>query len=369
MSGQFAVQQWDRELLEEFASALQRASSVNIGPEREFEVEFLGFDGRMRADAQLRLGGERPAVIVVELMRNGYPRDMRNAVWTLQEYTRTISQPPEVIMAVAAERLSPGARELLRARGIAYYDRSGSLYFKRGELTIDIDRPAKGADRARPASEFDGAREQVIHALLYTQGKPFTGLELATHAQTSQFTVSQTLHILEQKGLVVGQAAGRSAQRRLADPGALLDAWAAAWISRPERTTQWYFFAPNPATLATSIGWKLLKEEHIYDWAYTGAEAGNYLAPLLTNVDRLDVVVSPGRAQKIARAIQLQPAESGWNVRLIERAGAGDLFRRPIPDYDIPLASPFIVYLDLLKDDRGRNKELAQHLRVNVLKI
>lgn len=369
MSRQFAVQQKECELLEEFVAALERSSSVRVDSTREWDVQFRGFDGKMRLDARLGMQAPGEATIVVELIASGFPRDMRHAVWTLQEYVRGAAAPPKVIMAVVAERLSPGAREVLRAREIAYYDRSGSLFFKHGDITIDIDRPAKSAERGTLGSEFEGAREQVVHALLHTHGRPFTGLELASLSGTSPFTVSQTLRILEPKGLVEGQRAGRGAQRRLADPGALLDAWAAVWIRRPEPTTEWFFFAAKPGQMGSSIGWRLLKAAGISDWAYTGAEAGNYLAPLLTSVDRLDLVVPPGRALEIARAVPLQAAKSGWNVRLIERSGAATMFQRPIPEYDMPLASPYVVYLDLLKDDRGRNKELAQHLRANVLKI
>lgn len=367
MSGILAGQRQDRELLEEFVAALARAAPVQIAPDRQYEVGFRGFDGTMHLDAKLIVDGEPPAQIAVELMRSGYPRDMRNAVWLLQEYARLQGQE-EIIPAVVADRLSSGARELLRARGIAFYDRSGSLFFKRGDVTIDIERHTRPtAERARPGSEFYGAREQVVHALLARGPNPFTGSEIAEAAKTSVYTVSQTLTVLERQGYVSGKGAGRSAQRRLTDPGQLLDAWAKAWVSTPEFTSSWFLLARTPKLLATSLASKLL--QHGSDWAFTGAEAGNYIAPLLTSVDRVDVIVPRGHAYKLANAVGLQQAESGANVKLIERDGASELFRNKVPEFDIPVASPFIVYLDLLKDDRGRNKELAQHLRQTVLKI
>jgi len=45
-----------------------------------------------------------------------------------------------------------------------------------------------------------------------------------------------------------------------------------------------------------------------------------------------------------------------------ERGGASLLFQDRHPEYPSYFASPFILYLDLL-DGRGRNKELAQHVR------
>ena len=70
-----------------------------------------------------------------------------------------------------------------------------------------------------------------------------------------------------------------------------------------------------------------------------------------------------------AGAAGAKPAEKGANLVIVERSGASDLFRRSMPDHPAPLASPFIVYLDLLKDARGRNQELASQLRSTVLKV
>jgi hypothetical protein len=46
----------------------------------------------------------------------------------------------------------------------------------------------------------------------------------------------------------------------------------------------------------------------------------------------------------------------------VEREGASLQFREQYSGDSSYFASPFILYLDLL-DGRGRNKELAQHLR------
>jgi hypothetical protein len=66
--------------------------------------------------------------------------------------------------------------------------------------------------------------------------------------------------------------------------------------------------------------------------------------------------------------LDMKTVDSGFNIVLIERAGASTLFRHVPPGLPGWLASPFIQYLDLL-DGRGRHKELAQHLRTNILQI
>jgi hypothetical protein len=358
----------EQELLEEFVRHLEGASSFSVAPERHYEVEFPALDGRQRLDALLRVDGNHDVWLAIEMKREAFPRDIKNALWQLDEYQRAVQGEKDVIPVVLAHNLSPGARELLRSRNVAYYDASGSLFLRRGEVVIDIDRPAAPAPRSRSGSLFAGAREQVIHALLNARGEWITGKELAEQAKTSSFTVSQTLSELERMEWVKTDGGGRTALRRLEQPGALLDAWAAAWKERAEARSRWFAFSANPRVLPDSIAEKLHAADEAH-WCISGAVAGNALAPLLTSVDVVDLIVAPGRARSVAAAAGAKPAEKGANLVIVERSGASDLFRRSMPDHPAPLASPFIVYLDLLKDARGRNQELASQLRSTVLKV
>ena len=374
MKGKLAGQQFDahaqsdQALLEEFVRSLEGATSFTVAPERHFEVEFPALDGPQRLDALLRVDGNHDVWLAIEIKREAFPRDIKNALWQLDEYQRAVQGRQDVIPVVVAHNLSPGARELLRSRNVAFYDASGSLFLRRGDVVVNIDRPAPPAPRSRPGSLFAGAREQVIHALLHSHGKWITGKDLAEQAKTSGFTVSQTLHELERMEWVEADGGGRTARRRLAQPGSLLDAWAGAWKEREEAKSRWFVFAANPRLLPDSIAEKL-QRTNADNWCISGAVAGNAFAPLLTNVDVVDLIVGPGQAQAIANAAGAKRADKGANLVIVERSGASDLFRRSIPDHPAPLASPFIVYLDLLKDDRGRNKELAAQLRSTVLKV
>jgi len=355
-------------LLDGFVRTLEEATSFLVTPDRHYEVEFPALDGRQRLDALLRVDGNPGVWLAIEMKREAFPRDIKNALWQLDEYQRAVKGEKDVIPVVLAHNLSPGARELLRSRNVAYYDASGSLFLRRGEVVVDIDRPAAPAPRSRPGSLFAGVREQVIHALLNARGEWITGKELAAQAKTSGFTVSQTLGELERMGWVRTDGGGRTARRRLEQPGALLDAWAAAWKERTEARSRWFAFSANPRVLPDSIAEKLHAANEA-NWCISGAVAGNALAPLLTSVDVVDLIVAPGKAQSVASTAGAKPAERGANLVIVERSGASDLFQRSMPDHHAPLASPFIVYLDLLKDDRGRNQELASQLRATVLKV
>ena len=165
----------EQELLEEFVRHLEGASSFSVAPERHYEVEFPALDGRQRLDALLRVDGNHDVWLAIEMKREAFPRDIKNALWQLDEYQRAVQGEKDVIPVVLAHNLSPGARELLRSRNVAYYDASGSLFLRRGDVVIDIDRPAAPAPRSRSGSLFAGAREQVIHALLNARGEWITG--------------------------------------------------------------------------------------------------------------------------------------------------------------------------------------------------
>jgi len=305
--------------------------------------------------------------LAVEILREGYPRDVRSAVWQLDEYRLASHQGTQIVPVVLAEHLSAGARETLRERNVAYFDASGSLYLRHGQWLIDIERAGKPASPRRVGSLFTGAREQVVHALLHSEQAWLNGQELAEAAQTSTYTVSLTMQELERLEWVESQGSGRRLRRRLVEPSRLLDAWSEAWRERKEARSRWYLYSANPNSLLPSVG-KKLHDSELSAWAFTGTAAANVLAPLLTGVDTVELIIPAGHTDRYAEALALKQADKGSNLILVERSGASLLFRKERPDVCSWFASPFIQYLDLL-DGRGRNKELAAHLREVVLKV
>jgi hypothetical protein len=301
--------------------------------------------------------------IAVAALRYAYPRDVQGAVWKLDEfkYAYAPSQSDDLILLVAAESLSPGARELLRKRGIGYFERNGNLNFKWRNWLINIERPDLPSARRGATSLFTDSREAVVHALLVNRLGWLSGSDLAAMAQTSQYTVSVVLQELERREWCETNGAGRTLRRRLSKPRELLDAWAVQWKKRKEQRSGWYLFHERQNPLLTTLTDAIESTNPTFDWALTGTNAANVYAPLLTNVDTVEIIVPPGRADGLARDLRLKPAEKGANVVFVERDGASLLFRGSMPGYPSYFASPFIMYLDLL-NGRGRNKELADHV-------
>lgn len=353
-------------LIARFVEAFEGSTEKQLSGQRHTEVPFQAHGRPGRLDLLVSVEGV-DLRLAAEILRVGYPRDIRNAVWRLEEYRLSLEDASNTALFVIAEQLSAGAREILRERNIGYFDASGSLYLKHKDWLINIDRLAKPGSPRRAESLFTGAREQVIHALLHSHQKWLTGLEIASLAETSAYTVSLTLQELERRELLESKGSGRTLRRRLAQPGVLLDLWADAWRVRKEHKTRWFAYTHNPKAMLLAIADKL-EREALRGWAFTSTAAANAVSPLLTHVESAEIIVPPGSAPDYAKALGLQEVEKGSNVTLIERSGASSLFTGEHSDPPSHLASAFIMYLDLL-DGRGRNKELASQLRSDILKI
>lgn len=314
-----------------------------------------------RLDLTLRLAvGDVFADVAVQTLRHAYPRDIREAIWKLDEY-RLAPGNGNIVPLIAAESLSPGARDLLRKRGVGYFERNGNLHLRWRTWVIDIVRPEPEGSRRYGFSLFSDSREKVVHALLIHRRQWLTGTELAHLSQTSPYTCSVVMQELERREWCEPSGAGRTLKRRLTEPRQLLDAWAEYRSRRSDPRSRWYLFEPSPDRLLAQLAAGIQQAGVDMEWAFSGTAAANVYAPLLTRTDTADIIVPPGQAATLAKALGLKPAEKGANVALVEREGASLLFRHKHPEYPAWLASPFMLYLDLL-DGLGRNAELAKHV-------
>ncbi|WP_457329321.1 type IV toxin-antitoxin system AbiEi family antitoxin [Rhizobacter sp. P5_C2] len=353
---------WPRKLLDQFVLALEQATGKAV------TVIEVAFDGDARAEGLLRLASGQ--ILSFECRRAPYPRDIREAIFKLRQPRNAPADSPRhaVDQAVLiSPHLTESARTLLREGHFGYFDGSGSMHLEFADLLIHIDRPSPKQAARRTRSVHAGASGSVVLEMLQARGTWQTGAELAIRSGTSTFTVSQTVNELARLDLIETKGEGRALLRRLTHPDKVLDEWAAATRSRREATSHWYLFAQDPTTLLHTMAQKIGRDPGTF---ITGAAAANHYAPWLTSIDVVDVVVPPGASQAVAAALELKPAKAGFNVRLIERVvnGTSSIQAGQVGDAACNLASPLVAYADTL-DGRGRNNELAQHLRATVLGV
>ena len=172
---------------------------------------------------------------------------------------------------------------------------------------------------------------------------------------------------LERLGLLERPEASRGPRsgRRIVNPGALLDSYAAAAAEQRSKQSTLHahrlWIGDPVGTLRTEIAPALSDSNH--RWAVTGAAASLLIAPYLTEVTTLDLYVDPDLMADPARlALRL-------GARIVERGHVIEVrelptlmsARGPVID-GIQVALPVRVYADLLTAG-GRWAEAAQHLR------
>ena len=354
----------ERELITQFVDALRALPDVRA----EYKTEALVAPGR-RCDAwvDISVAGQNLS-IVVEAKKTSYPRDVRQMLWQLREIVRSAKpQASRVVPFLVAESISPGAKELLRNEQIGYFDSGGSLFLSTPGLHINVDRPPSKRFARSIRSLFSGRRGQVLHALLSEHPNRHRVHELAANAKVSPATASEVLIELERLEWVRSRGLGPHKQRWLDEPSKLLDAWVEE-LPRMRRSSIHRYFVPLIQTGDLIEKLAAVLAAHRVDYAITGEAAGQRYAPFLSGLSRVHcrLRVSPAVDEAIA-GLGARPVDSGTNLVVIESRPPGDFLFREERD-EIQFASPIQVYLDLLCSG-GRAKELAHHLRSEVIKF
>ena len=301
----------------------------------------------------------RPVELVLLVRTNIYPRDAREILWRMDALTANHSG---AVPLLVADAISATAKEMLRHRRAAYYDAGGSLFLCSEPVYVHIDRPAPRPMASRVRSLFRGSRAQVVHCLLLTPDTWFGATRLAEKAGVSPGTASVVLRHLEEHEWVDTRGRGPTKQRRVADSGRMLDAWALSNETlRPFSARDYY--VPVVPEQALALELHRAFETGGADYALTGESAGQRYAPFLSTVSRIHCLVAPqdGRIDAVLHDLDARRVDQGANLSVAPAPFPGALASREQVD-GVWLASPVIVYLDLLRTG-GRGREMARHLR------
>ena len=354
----------DRQLVEQFLEAIRALPEVRAEAELE-PVQPLGAGPDRRYDAQVDLWvAGKTVTLLIEAKKALYPRDVRQVLWQLKEFSRRWPREPkehEAVSLLIAESISPGAKELLRDERVGYYDSGGSLFLSAHGVYLYVDKPPPKFLSKSIRSLFSGRRAQVLHALLIRHEDWFGVTALAGQARVSLATASQVLTELERFDWLVSRGQGPSKKRFLREPAALLDAWAKQLVvMQPQAMRRYYVPSIQTDELVEKIDQILAA--HDVEYAITHEAAGQRYAPFLSRFSqvRCRLLTSPGADQAIDE-LGARVVKEGTNLAVIEAKSPGELlFRERVNG--TWLASPIQVYLDLVRSE-GRAKEMAEHLR------
>jgi hypothetical protein len=343
------------------AEAIAQLPGVEI---RSVERE-LCVDGRVLDLAVLGEVQGRPVRFLIEVKASGYPRDAQQAIWQIDSLRR-LEQPIADVPLLVAPAITEAGRELLRRHRIGYWDTGGSLYIEVPWAFYWVDRPVPAGRPRLLRSVYRGSTAQVLHALLLEPGRAWHVSELAQRAQVSLSTVHQVCTFLEEQLWMEKAGKGPRSVRVLHQPGALLDAWAAAHSLAEYEARRFHRWVRDPADLLQAVTDALADAgiEH----ALTLSSGARLVAPYGTDAERAWVLVpagASGRLDEIARASDLQPVEEGEVVTfLVTGERSPLLFCRQ--EQGLWVASDVQLYLDLWAWPQ-RGKEQARHLRAERL--
>lgn len=343
-------------IIEQFLELLRELPDVHADLDSLEPVEQVA--DRLDAKIDLNVAG-KSIVLLVEVKKTVFPRDVRQVFWQFKSLQHGRYANAQYLLI--AESLSSGAKELLRAERIGYYDSGGSLFLPASGAFVFIDKPPPKTLEKSVRSLFSGRRAQVLYALLVDHEEWFGVTEVAERAQVAPSTASDVLGELERFDWLVSRGQGPSKERHLREPGALLDAWAKQ-LATQRAPAQRRYYVPGLKFDALIERLGQLFDAHQVSYAVSYEAAAQRYAPFLSGISQVRTRLLPSAgADAVLAELDARVVNEGANLALIETKSAGELlFRQQVGG--VWLANPIQVYLDLLRGE-GRAKEMAEHLR------
>jgi hypothetical protein len=266
-----------------------------------------------------------------------------------------------VIFLLAAQNISPGAKEILRNENCSYFDSGGSLYIHLRDFLIDRERPPAPSEARIIRSLFTGTRARVVLTMLVSPDNWMNVKQVSEEAAVSPATASAVLQTMEKNDWVAIEGSGPHKQRRVRRPREVLDAWT-KFVETHKAPKQRRYYIPQQSSLDLSYALPQLLEKHEVAYELTGEAAAQHYAPWLTNITtlRLRIAYSP-KAEQVLTELKAQLTTEGSNLSVMEVDSSTEFVHRQ-NEGGIWYAHPIRVYLDLLKM-AGRARDAAQHLR------
>lgn len=359
----------DRRILEALTSALESLPHVQAATARDERSISSSSARHIDAAVDLEIAGNE-VMLLVEIRKSVYPRDVRQLLWQLHEVRNAYAHRQNIpaIPLVAAESISEGARKLLQTENVGFFDTGGSLFVPAQGAYLYIERPVPKTLEKSVRSFFTGKRSQVLHALLMKRDDWLGVTQLSHIAEVSPATASETLTGLEKMEWVSTRGQGPSKERRLTNAGGLLDEWKTQIQASRRQLPRRRYYVPGGDLPALTNRIATHCEGEGISYALTQEAAAQRYAPFLSSYSRLAIRVSPVRGvEQMLAAFDARLVTEGANVDILETKTHGEfLFREKVDG--VWLASPVQVYLDLLRGE-GRARDMAEHLRKELLRI
>lgn len=322
----------------------------NLLPALAVDVERPPRGARWDAVLKLRAAGKTRR-IVCEVKSVGEPRYLAQAITSLKH---AVQKDPRAYPLVVAPYISPEGQRLCREAGIGFLDLTGNAFLSFDGILIDRSgsKPPPRA-KARLRRLFAPRSSRIIRVLLEQPEGEWTMSRLAEEATVSLRTVHLVIHALEEKAFVVKRRGAITLQK----PGDLLDLWAQNYSVEQQRRQTFYSFVKSPAELAAKLSDHAV--EHKEAIGLTLHSGAAFVAPFVRSPDVHAYFV--GDRDRLMKALDLRPVESGGTVHLLEPFDEG-IFYRVQHIRGVRVVCNTQLYLDLVNYP-ARGREQAEVIR------
>lgn len=247
-------------------------------------------------------------------------------------------------------------RRLCAETGVCWLDLSGNAHLVAPGLRVNIEgKPNQFKRPGRPRSLFAPKSARIARRLLLEPARAFTQRELARVSGLDEGFTSRIVRQLEAQRLVARESNGAV---RVADFGALLDAWREAYDFSRHHIVRGHVAARSGDDALRQVSAQLGRSgiEH----AATGLAAAWRLEPF-AGFRLVVLYVARIPSAEAREALGFQEESRGENVWLVVPNDEG-VFHGAAERGGIRCVSPVQVYLDL-KDHPERSAEAAEQLR------
>lgn len=315
------------------------------------------------ADLVVRTRDGRAIEIEVKWAGEGWPQDVRRVVAAVDE-----QWPDNAVLL--ARRLSPGAIEWLRERGINWADEAGQARILGPGGLVVIRELAQPPERRGTSRSFSWSRSAiaVAEAILAHEDRPLRVAELAAESDWSTAQAAKVLKAFDGQGWTAkhGASRGASAHRRLVDADGLLAAWSAAVADSPRATRIAYRTTKDPMALLRNDLVPAL--ERTVGWAVSGWAGLELAAPFATTTPGLHIYVADTDfATPLSEVIEEAGLrEVGEGGRIVFWAADARVFACSRRVEGIPLVSAPRLFADL-SSFGGRGGDAADHVKAELI--
>ncbi|MFQ5830386.1 MAG: type IV toxin-antitoxin system AbiEi family antitoxin [Candidatus Methylomirabilia bacterium] len=289
--------------------------------------------------------------LVCEVKSVGEPRYLAQAITAL---TLAARRDPRIYPVVVAPYISPEGQRLCREARVGYLDLTGNVFLRFDGILVDRrSAEAPPREKARLRRLFSPKSSRILRVLLEQSKEEWTLAELAAEAAVSLRTAHLVINALGEKAFVEKRRGAITLQKA----GDLLDLWAQNYSLEQHRRRTFYSFVRDPREVAVKLTAHALA--HREQLALTLHSGAALVAPFVRTADVHAYFL--GNLERLAKALDLRPVETGGTVHLLEPYDEG-VFYRAQTIRRVRVVCNTQLYLDLANYP-ARGREQAEVLR------